>query len=103
MQPRIAFQTLPQEPWMDLAECRGMDPSVFYPEDGHYLLSQPAKEICNFCTVQMSCLKYALDHRIDDGIWGGTTRNQRRRIRRARAARLRLANSPRDRSQLRYG
>jgi WhiB family redox-sensing transcriptional regulator len=77
---------------MDAAYCKGYDPDIFYPEDGHYLLAQPAKEICNFCPVQLACLDYALEHHIDDGIWGGTTRNQRRRIRRARA-RLRLENA----------
>jgi WhiB family redox-sensing transcriptional regulator len=26
------------------------------------------------------CLEYALEHRIDHGVWGGTSERQRRRI-----------------------
>jgi hypothetical protein len=35
--------------------------------------------ICNRCLVQAECLRYALDHDLD-GIWGGTTVRQRRRL-----------------------
>jgi len=87
---------------MDIGACRGKDQHLFFPPDGHNLLPRPAIEICNTCPVQLACLAYALEHRIDDGVWGGTTRNQRRRILRARRA-LRLANTLSEGPHSAYG
>jgi WhiB family redox-sensing transcriptional regulator len=39
----------------------------------------------------LDCLAYALEHRIDHGVWGGTDEAERRRIRKARNRPLRLA------------
>jgi WhiB family redox-sensing transcriptional regulator len=43
-----------------------------------------AKRICSDCPVQVRCLEYALENRIDHGVWGGTSERQRRRILKAR-------------------
>jgi WhiB family redox-sensing transcriptional regulator len=43
-----------------------------------------AKRICATCPVKEPCLEYALEYRIDHGVWGGTTERQRRRILRKR-------------------
>lgn len=75
---------------MDEGACKDKDPNIFYPPDGHNLLLRPAIEVCNTCSVQLDCLEYALTHNILDGVWGGTGRNQRKRIAKARRA-LRLA------------
>ena len=37
--------------------------------------------ICRGCPAQAPCLAWALDHGITDGVWGGTTEDQRRAIR----------------------
>jgi WhiB family redox-sensing transcriptional regulator len=37
------------------------------------------------CPVKVPCLEYALENRIDHGVWGGTSERERRRILRARA------------------
>ena len=79
---------------MERGLCRGMDTNVFFPQNGHNLLTRPAKETCNRCPVQLECLEYALDKNIDHGTWGGVSENERRRIRRARKSRLRLAQTP---------
>jgi hypothetical protein len=38
-----------------------------------------AKKICSTCPYQIVCLEYALKHN-EIGIWGGTTENERRRM-----------------------
>lgn len=39
-----------------------------------------AKVICSTCTVQDECLAYAIHNRIEDGIWGGATDAERRKL-----------------------
>lgn len=68
--------------WRQRAACRGVDPDVFYPvtdED-----AQEAKSICNGCQVREACLEFALVNRERDGVWGGATERERRRIIRQR-------------------
>ncbi len=43
---------------------------------------RPAKFISNRCAVRAECLNYALQHHIDDGIWGGTSGRERANLRR---------------------
>jgi WhiB family redox-sensing transcriptional regulator len=68
------------------AKCRGMNPSVFFPTDGAGF--EAARRICLECPVRTECLEYALEHRIDQGAWGGTSERERRRILRRRRARV---------------
>lgn len=69
-------------PWMLAARCRELSPGEFFPSDGGGV--EMAKRICRECVVQEPCLDYALEHRIDDGVWGGTSERERRRILKAR-------------------
>jgi WhiB family transcriptional regulator, redox-sensing transcriptional regulator len=41
----------------------------------------PAKAVCARCVVSAECLAYALKLGIREGVWGGTTGNDRRKIR----------------------
>jgi len=68
--------------WRQRAACRGVDPDVFYPpyEDE----GDEAKAICATCPVRQACLEFALAHRERDGVWGGATERERRRIIRQR-------------------
>ena len=68
--------------WRDQAACRGLDPEVFYPITEEE--EATAKNICADCTVRQSCLEHAITHREKDGIWGGATERERRRIIRQR-------------------
>ncbi len=43
-----------------------------------------AKAICATCPVQQLCLEHALTNRERDGVWGGLTEKERRRIIRQR-------------------
>lgn len=70
------------ESWRAKAACSGTDANVFFPltdED-----AGPAKAICAACPVREQCLDYALETRQGDGIWGGLTEVERRRLRRRR-------------------
>ena len=64
--------------WVKNAACAGMDPSVFFPEDGVGV--REAKVFCQGCEVWQECLEYALLNRITNGVWGGTSERQRARI-----------------------
>ena len=41
-----------------------------------------AKSICNECVVKVDCLEYAITSNQDSGVWGGTTEEERKSIRR---------------------
>jgi len=69
--------------WMARGNCAEKPPSVFFPSDGVGV--EVAKRVCADCPVKNQCLEYALDNRIDHGVWGGTSERERRRILKARA------------------
>ena len=76
--------------WTDLAACRasGADPELFFPvsETGmvaHRQVAQ-AKAVCARCPVASQCLDWAVRNGEPEGIWGGTTPSERRRLRRRR-------------------
>lgn len=73
--------------WEQVAACRGIDASVFFPDDEDDN-AELAKEICHGCSVLRPCLEYAITVREKEGIWGGATQRERRSIirRRRRAA-----------------
>jgi WhiB family transcriptional regulator, redox-sensing transcriptional regulator len=68
--------------WRQRAACRGADPDIFYPlsEEDAY----EAKSICRQCAAMETCLEYALANRERDGVWGGATERERRRMIRQR-------------------
>ena len=68
--------------WRQRAACRGVDPDVFYPISDEE--AEEAKSICRVCPVREACLEYALANRERDGVWGGATERERRRMIRQR-------------------
>jgi len=68
--------------WQDLARCAETDPEAFFVERGGS--TRPAKRVCAACEVRAECLEYALEHRIRDGVWGGTSERERRALLNAR-------------------
>lgn len=74
---------IPSSEWMELAECRGVDTELFYPQRGES--SGPALMVCSACPVRAECLNHALATGEKHGIWGGRTERGRRKVRRARA------------------
>jgi WhiB family transcriptional regulator, redox-sensing transcriptional regulator len=73
-------------PWMLRARCRDLPPAVFFPSDGAGV--DVARRYCAECPVKVQCLEYALEHRIDHGVWGGASERERHRIARNRRARV---------------
>ena len=72
--------------WRDHAGCLGSDPDMFFPigSTGAVLGEiQAAKAVCESCPVIEECLRYALVTNQESGVWGGTTEEERRRLRRA--------------------
>ncbi len=68
--------------WMLEGDCRNHSPEVFFPTDGVGVIV--AQRICRVCPVREDCLEYALEERIDHGVWGGASERERRRLLKAR-------------------
>jgi WhiB family transcriptional regulator, redox-sensing transcriptional regulator len=67
-----------REGWARDAACAEIGGEPFYPEKGE--TGAAAKRICRKCEVQIECGDWAI--RNDEwGIWSGTSREERRKIR----------------------
>ncbi|MEY3265608.1 MAG: hypothetical protein RLY19_152 [Actinomycetota bacterium] len=64
--------------WRQQGACNGLDPAVFFPDSDE--AAQEAISICSECPVRLSCLEHALAVREREGVWGGATERERRRI-----------------------
>jgi WhiB family transcriptional regulator, redox-sensing transcriptional regulator len=66
--------------WRTRAACRDVDPDLFFPvATGGSSLAQEARAlaVCRTCRVTVDCLRFAMAHAERDGIWGGTTADDR--------------------------
>jgi len=68
--------------WRRHSACSGLDPDIFYPATDED--AAEAKLVCGDCTVRETCLDFALQGREKEGVWGGATEKERRRILRQR-------------------
>jgi WhiB family redox-sensing transcriptional regulator len=80
----IGKTLLMKQSWRQQAACRGLDPVVFYPTGDDDEDADVAKDVCAQCVVREMCLEHALAVREKEGIWGGCTERERRRILRQR-------------------
>lgn len=78
--------------WRRDAACKDLDPNLFFPIG----VTGPAvdqiaaaKSICNQCPVRGECLDFAITTNQEFGVWGGTTEDERRVLRRQWRARIR--------------
>ncbi|GAA2690649.1 MULTISPECIES: WhiB family transcriptional regulator [Actinosynnema] len=60
--------------------CVGEDPELFFPFPGQHDQVAAAKSVCGRCPVRQACLAHALHHDAE-GVWGGTTEDERRQLR----------------------
>ncbi|MDH3308374.1 MAG: WhiB family transcriptional regulator [Acidimicrobiia bacterium] len=75
-----------QDDWFKRAACRGLSPSVFFPVPGNRRALAVARAICEGCQVQESCLLAGWEQ--TDGIFGGLTPMERRRLQATIAAEM---------------
>lgn len=72
--------------WRSASACRHANPDLFFPVAttvrGRAELAAKAKAICDGCPVRPECLEFAQSNELNYGIWGGTTPEDRTRIRR---------------------
>lgn len=73
--------TLYEQPWMEHANCRGVDADLMFPERG--ASHKAAKAVCAGCSVRDACLQWALREGFAFGVFGGTSERERRRLRKA--------------------
>lgn len=64
------------------ANCIGVDPNTFFPEQRDWATMNAAKAICRECVVKELCLETNLSETV--GIYGGTSARERQRIRGSR-------------------
>lgn len=73
--------------WRHRARCRsgsGIDPELFFPigqGEGPRQQVQEARAVCARCPAVWQCLDWATAHNVE-GVWGGTTKEERDNIRR---------------------
>ena len=94
-QSRSLSLTIERDDWRENSACRDTDPDLFFPvgTTGPAIEQiENAKAVCRVCDVQKTCLEYALVTNQDSGIWGGTSEEERRALRRQWVARNRKAS-----------
>ena len=73
---------LDYEEWREGAACLDDTEGIFFPDDGNVGAIRRAKAVCAECPVADECLMYAIETGQSDGIWGGTTPRERRKLKR---------------------
>ena len=82
----------PDVSWRSHASCRDTDPDLFFPVGTTGLaITQidEAKAVCMGCSAQIQCLEFALIANQDTGVWGGSSEEERRHLRRKYLSRRR--------------
>lgn len=70
-------------PWREAASCLEVSGEVtFFPGKEDLGAIVKAKAVCSTCPVSDVCLTWAIETNQPDGIWGGHTSKERRRMRR---------------------
>jgi len=83
------------EDWRTRASCRDTDPDLFFPigTTGQAIEQiEAAKAVCGDCESQAACLEFALATNQESGVWGCTSEEERRKLRKAWLAQQRRAS-----------
>lgn len=86
MRPKIPYRRLGLSSWRDRAACGSANPKIFQAQRG--AAAERAKAWCRACPVAAECLESALVSEDTDGIRGGLTPGERRRLHEAIEKRL---------------
>jgi len=68
--------------WQGRALCAEVDLDLPYPGKGANITA--TKKICARCEVRAECLEFGLKYDLGHGVWGGTSAEERKQIRRGR-------------------
>lgn len=70
--------------WRAQAACSGYPNTLFFPTSdvAEDAIVEKAKAVCAVCPVIEDCLEYALETNQRAGIWGGTSEQERKSLRR---------------------
>jgi WhiB family redox-sensing transcriptional regulator len=67
--------------WREHAACKGMPTDFFFLEKGQgWAQAENVRIVCSECPVKLQCAEYAVKNTINDGVWGGMTLLERRRL-----------------------
>jgi len=72
--------------WYEMAACKDIDKDIFFPvgRTGPAIPQiKRAKSVCQECLVVNECLEYALRTNQEYGVWGCTSEDERKYIRRS--------------------
>lgn len=86
----VATGTWDVSSWRAESACRDVDVNLFFPAGVTGPAARQireAKAICAHCPVRDTCLSFAIETNQEYGVWGGTTEDERRVLRRAWRAR----------------
>lgn len=76
--------------------CATVDKDWFFPDEHEdtttvmNVKTMNAKAVCRACPLTMACLEYALKTPSLEGIWGGTTKQERKQIKRKMRSRAKV-------------
>lgn len=79
--------TLTSPAWQSEGSCAqtGPDDRLWFPEGKGKHMTRIVRKVCGACPVNDLCLEWALANDVE-GMWAGTTTNERRTIRKQRGA-----------------
>jgi len=70
--------------WRKDAACANSDTDKFFPKKGKEARTQEvissARLVCAQCSVRSECLEFAVKNTVMYGIWGGLTREERKKV-----------------------
>jgi len=62
------------------AACKNQGIANFFPGRGKSSVIKKAINTCRFCPVQYECFEYAMNTQTEDGVWGGSTPEERTKL-----------------------
>ena len=74
------------EPWAGSAACVG-EPQLFFADDPDEPFERTVQReaaavaLCAGCPAREPCLRYAVEQRVSEGVWGGLLASERRGLR----------------------
>lgn len=82
----MTFTAVDTEPWASHPNrnCARGNPEDWFPTER--MARKAADELCEGCPVRTQCLTFAVESGEEFGVWGGSTEEDRRALRRGAAA-----------------